>query len=60
MYTHRVEVALDSFSRCDVPDEDVAVVAGTQQDVRVYGVRLHHKHLVLVTLYAKHIHLFTH
>lgn len=46
---HVKEIAdLDSFAQ--VPDVDVAVMAGGQHDAGVEGVRLQHKHLVVMTL----------
>lgn len=42
-----------------VPDEDVPVVAGRQDDARVEGVRLQHKHLGLVALWRRHTLVWT-
>lgn len=47
---YHVEVMLCVLAALQVPDEDVPVVAGRQDDAGVKGVRLQHKHLGLVAL----------
>lgn len=47
---YHVEVMLCVRAALQVPDEDVPVVAGRQDDAGVEGVRLQHKHLGLVAL----------
>lgn len=48
--SYHVEVMLCVRAALQVPDEDVPVVAGRQDDAGVKGVRLQHKHLGLVAL----------